>query len=527
MADNNFRTYRSRDAAARDDIDAHAPDSVRDPLAELARLIGQADPAAEYDRSQHDHSTGHEPALQYEDAAPVAPGQNWVEEEVYEDEPQYAEQGDEQPVAPHPALRDYPSYQDNPPQPQFDEPYSGREADYDQPPRREAAYDDRYADDELPPLPRGQHLPALAPQESYEDEYQDEGQWQDEHGDGAYAADEGQRPYAGDEYQEEAPSAPRRSGLALVLGVIGLLTIGAASAFAYRAMFGGALIPSLPPIIKASDGPNKIVPAQAANSNGAAASSANSAEKLVPREEQPVPIQPQNAPPRVVATIPVAPQQGAAAANPPPSAPGAQVFPPPPGVALPPAASTTTGSSEPKKIHTVLIKPDQPGSAAAAAQAPAAHSNAQTSSASHPAPAPHSAPPSSPNAPLALVPTAQGNTPHIATPRTQVARAESNAKAPLATSPAAVSSAAPSGGGYSVQVTSQRSEAEAQTSFRELQSKFPGQLGSHHATIHRADLGDKGTYYRALIGPYSSAEGAAAMCSSLKAAGGSCIVQKN
>ena len=41
MADDNFRAYRSRNPGARDDIDAHAPDSVRDPLAELARLIGQ------------------------------------------------------------------------------------------------------------------------------------------------------------------------------------------------------------------------------------------------------------------------------------------------------------------------------------------------------------------------------------------------------------------------------------------------------------------------------------------------------
>ncbi len=418
MADNDFRAYRSRDAVARDDIDAHAPDSVRDPLAELARLIGQADPASEYDRNP-----GHEPepALQYEEAAPVAPSQNWAADEADEDQPQYAEQGYEQPAEPHPALRDYPSYQDNPPQPQFDDRYFDPAGSHDPAPRRrEAAYNDRYADDELPPLPRGRQLPALAPQQSYEDEYQDEGQWQDEQGEGAYAADEHGRPYAGDEYQEEAERAPRRSGLALVLGVVGLVTIGAASALAYRTMFGDALIPSLPPIIKASDGPNKIVPAQAANSSSAAASGANSAEKLVPREEQPVPIQPQNAPPRVVATIPVAPQQGSAVVGAQPlgpvtqSAPAQSAFPPPPGAAAPPAPAPTTNPTEPKKVHTVLIKPEQSGSAAPAAQAPAAHSNAPTSLSPHAAPVPHSVPPSSPNAPLALVPTAQGNTPHVA-----------------------------------------------------------------------------------------------------------------
>ena len=44
MADNNFRSYRSRDRSG-----AGRPprESADDPLAELARLIGQSDPYAE------------------------------------------------------------------------------------------------------------------------------------------------------------------------------------------------------------------------------------------------------------------------------------------------------------------------------------------------------------------------------------------------------------------------------------------------------------------------------------------------
>jgi len=91
-------------------------------------------------------------------------------------------------------------------------------------------------------------------------------------------------------------------------------------------------------------------------------------------------------------------------------------------------------------------------------------------------------------------------------------------------SPAA---APPTSGGYAVQVTSQRSEAEAHSAFRALKAKFPSQLGSREPIIHRADLGAKGTYYRALVGPFASAEAAAEMCSSLKAAGGNCLVQRN
>lgn len=78
-----------------------------------------------------------------------------------------------------------------------------------------------------------------------------------------------------------------------------------------------------------------------------------------------------------------------------------------------------------------------------------------------------------------------------------------------------------------MQVTSQRSEAEAQASFRELRAKFPNLLGGREPIIRRADLGAKGTYYRALVGPFASAEQAAEMCSGLKAAGGNCLVQKN
>jgi hypothetical protein len=78
-----------------------------------------------------------------------------------------------------------------------------------------------------------------------------------------------------------------------------------------------------------------------------------------------------------------------------------------------------------------------------------------------------------------------------------------------------------------VQVSSQHSEAEVQDSFRALQAKYPDVLGGKQPIIRRADLGAKGIYYRALVGPFASAEEAASMCSSLKAAGGSCLVQKN
>ena len=71
--------------------------------------------------------------------------------------------------------------------------------------------------------------------------------------------------------------------------------------------------------------------------------------------------------------------------------------------------------------------------------------------------------------------------------------------------------AARSGGGYLVQVSSQKNEADAQASFRALQGKFPAVLGSHSPVIKRADLGDKGVYYRAMVGPFGSADEAVAV----------------
>jgi uncharacterized caspase-like protein len=82
-------------------------------------------------------------------------------------------------------------------------------------------------------------------------------------------------------------------------------------------------------------------------------------------------------------------------------------------------------------------------------------------------------------------------------------------------------------GGYLVQITTQRSEADARAAFRNLQSKYPNLLGGQQAVIRRADLGPKGVYYRAAYGPFASAAEAERACSDLKAAGGQCLVQRD
>ena len=116
----------------------------------------------------------------------------------------------------------------------------------------------------------------------------------------------------------------------------------------------------------------------------------------------------------------------------------------------------------------------------------------------------------------------------VATARSRAAAA---APAPVALASAepgqAVPAASARSGGYAVQVTSQHSEADAKASFKELRAKFPNQLSGREPIIRRADLGAKGVYYRAMVGPFASMEEAAGVCSSLKAAGGNCLVQRN
>src|SRR5262249_47011923 len=151
------------------------------------------------------------------------------------------------------------------------------------------------------PRSLSRETPALAPQ-SYEEEDESDDHW-DRHDDRSDVSD--------DDYEDATSGGARRSGLAVVLAMVGLVLIGAGAAFAYRAMSGGAafLGRPRPPFIKPADGPNKIVPNRTDTQAGApsqpGAANPGGPEKLVSREEQPVPVQPPPAPPKVLSTIPV------------------------------------------------------------------------------------------------------------------------------------------------------------------------------------------------------------------------------
>ena len=76
-------------------------------------------------------------------------------------------------------------------------------------------------------------------------------------------------------------------------------------------------------------------------------------------------------------------------------------------------------------------------------------------------------------------------------------------------------------------MSSKLTEYDAKTSYQELQNEFPAVLGSRSPVIMRADLGDKGVYYRALVGPFGTRDEASQFCGSLITAGGKCAIQRN
>ena len=82
-------------------------------------------------------------------------------------------------------------------------------------------------------------------------------------------------------------------------------------------------------------------------------------------------------------------------------------------------------------------------------------------------------------------------------------------------------------GGYVVQVSAERSDAKAQSSFKTLRSRYPHVLGDRSPLIRRVELGKKGVFYRAQVGPFDTVEQAKRFCARLKSAGGHCMVQKN
>jgi hypothetical protein len=118
----------------------------------------------------------------------------------------------------------------------------------------------------------------------------------------------------------------------MVIAVLGLAWLGVASAFSYYAGGGGAVLPTLPPLLAADNGPKEIVPnygdARSNHSIQTPMVSAGSSEKFVSRWPA------DNQEPRKTALISSDPTALLA-----PSVPASH-------------------SPEPKKVHIIIVRSD-------------------------------------------------------------------------------------------------------------------------------------------------------------------------
>jgi hypothetical protein len=331
-------------------------------------------------------------------------------------------------------------------------------------------YDPRYAEEGE----RGEHDPRYAAAE--EDQYDDD--------DYEYADEDG--------YADEEP-AKRRNLIKIALaGGLSLVVLGTAGAFGYRAMFHGGGSDGPPPLIRADNTPTKVVPTPTADASSKSINDRlGSGERMVSREEQPIDLRDaRNANGAVVAPV------GSGGVVPYPTAPTT--------TSAAPASTPTT--AEPKRVRTVTIHADA-----------GTQSNPAPNAGAAPAMPVQVTPPAAPRA--AAAPAAAGNGPLALSPQSPptVAAIDTTHPAPAKTTP--------SSGGWIVQISAQKTEAEAQAAFRAAQAKYSA-LADQQPLIRKKDQGERGVFYATQVGPFPQREEANKLCETLKGAGATCFIQK-
>jgi hypothetical protein len=342
------------------------------------------------------------------------------------------------------------------------------------------AYDDPYRPDAADPYASGQHLGA------------------------GQGADGG---YYEDEYADE-PEAPARRGpraIVVVGALIGAIALGGGLAYAYKAMTNGGRESGKLPILRADSAPTKAQPAEPGGKR-----MAHTDKKFINRLDEgsgparpvPVSIHPP-APeresadgPRRVPTM-IVNRDGtiaSSAAAPPPSPPSSGV----PGLLV---DGLTPRMPPPQREVAPPPQRAQPIEPPAPAVPPRRVASAPPVAAVEPPPA--ATPPPPPR------PQAEARRP---VPRTrQAARTPPSAPAP--------STAAAPSAGYVAVLVSRTSHMDALKSLADIQQKHPGILQGRAADVRQANLGEKGVWYRVVVGPPGSRESANSVCGRLKSEG--------
>ncbi|HLY58582.1 MAG TPA: SPOR domain-containing protein [Stellaceae bacterium] len=186
-------------------------------------------------------------------------------------------------------------------------------------------------------------------------------------------------------------------------------------------------------------------------------------------------------------------------------------------------AAYSMGETPSNKPEKLLPPPEQPlPKPEPAPTPPPTAAPAPVASASPPAAAPP-APAATPAAPS----PAPAKPATAATPPAKPAPAATPAPAPApAQTAAAPPPAAASAGAFRVQIAATRDDATARSEWAKLQKAHPDLLGSLSVTVVRADLGDKGIFFRVQAGPIADHAQADKLCGELKAVSVGCIIVK-
>ena len=490
LFDPRGQDQRGQDSRAQD---RRGPTS--DPLLELARLIGQSDPFApvrgratdaphggfdSQDRAPVDRAPADRPPFIRPPSRDYAPSQDQsfqdrsFQDRPYGDHPaqdRYEPDFGRRDAQPAPPPR-FPLQPEPPSAPHFapDNAVFARLSERDaypvapqQAPAADEAGGDHYADPQA-----AQYDPAHGQHGDYAGEY--ESTEYDPEGEYEYEA-EPEEAHQGD----RPPGLKRRNTTKVVIAVLGLAVFGSAAAFGYRTMFKAG--PSGPaPVIRADTSPTKVMPAGGDPNQKPISERLNdgTGERVVRRDEDPVDLSRATASGVMGSGGGYQGGAGFSSSAAPPSGP----------------ASLT----EPKKVRTVTIRADQ-GSPAPAA--PASRSGSQRQAAAAP----------------------QNSAPMAITPDGPPARTAAAPPAPRA------SDSGSGGGGYVVQLSAAKSEADAQAAFRSAQAKYAA-LNGRQPLIRRKDT-DHGVFYAAQVGPFGAKGDAEQLCDTLKSSGGNCWVYRN
>lgn len=103
-----------------------------------------------------------------------------------------------------------------------------------------------------------------------------------------------------------------------------------------------------------------------------------------------------------------------------------------------------------------------------------------------------------------------------AAPRAAPTQIAAATPAPPAAAPVATGSGE---SGMFVQIAARNDQAAAMAAFADLQQKYASVLGNYSPSVRKVDLGDKGVWYRLLVGPMASKPDADKLCEDLKTAG--------